>query len=111
VEGRKWKVEGRKWKVSEVRSLLLRRGVACAAGAGDHVIQLTPLCGWRAAAVRAAPFIDARAIGRATLGDPAIPDNLDARIVGERARQQLEGGEVTAANDDELRSTHVRPFS
>ena len=38
--------------------------------------------------------------GKAALTDSAVPDDLDARIAGERARQELERGEVATAHDD-----------
>ena len=90
VESTSWNRSSR-WQVEK----MLRRSP------GDHVIELSPLRGRHSAPI-GAPSIDVGGtLGRKTaFADPPVPDNLDARIVGERARQQLEGGKVPATHDD-----------
>jgi len=75
---------------------LLRRSAA-----RDHVVELSPLRRRHPAPIGAPPIDVGGALGRETpFADPPVPNNLDARIVGERARQQLEGGKVPATHDD-----------
>jgi len=53
------------------------------------------------------PLLIAQTIGRlAPLTDSAIPDDLHSGIARKRAGQQLEGGKVTAADDDESWFVH-----
>ena len=76
---------------------------------GDHVVQLSPLHRWDTPAIGAAAFRNITAVARLpALADATIPDDLNHRIVRERARQQLKGGEVATPNDDKSWLAHCR---